>query len=104
MEFQPNTENQPYALLVELEVAQKNVQAVCEVLTELQNFALEEKGCNAYEILQSEENSGKIYLYECYENLAAHNIHANSNYFRDIVPDKLNPLIMEKRITKVVTV
>ena len=104
MEFQPNTENQPYALLVELEVAQKNVQAVCEVLTELQKFALEEKGCNAYEILQSEENSGKIYLYECYENPAAHYIHTNSNYFRDIVPDKLNPLIMEKRITKVVTV
>ena len=98
------TQTNPYAVLKEFDVAADRLQEVTDVLKELQTNALAAEGCYAYEILQSEENPEKLFLYECYENALAHSAYTDSDYFMELVRGKLNILVRGKRITKVVAV
>ena len=91
----------PYAVLKEFDVEAHHLQEVTDLLKELQINVLGEQGCYAFEILQSEENQEKLYLYECFENMTAHAKHTESPYFRELVSGKLNPLLRDKKIIRV---
>lgn len=101
MENNFTTQAGPYAILKEFDVAIHHLKEVTDLLKELQINALEEQGCYAFEILQSEENPEKLYLYECFENMTAYATHTESPYFKELVSGKLNPLLREKKIIKV---
>lgn len=93
----------PYVIIVEWDVAPENVEKLLDLLTEMQTETFEnEEGCITYDILQSEANPAKIFIYETYENEAAFNKHINSTYFQEIVPKEIKPLIKAEKITKVI--
>lgn len=93
--------NKPIALFVEFEFDSKDIGLAVELLTEMQNQTIEhEEGCIAYDMLLNVEEPNTIYLYECYENKAALDVHNNAVYFKKIVNEKLAPLIKAKKILK----
>lgn len=88
-------------LFVEFELDQKNMETALALLKEMQIQTLEnEEGCIAYDILLSEEQPNKIFLYENYENTLAQREHNNSPYFKEIVSNKLPRYIKGSKITK----
>ncbi len=99
------TGNDPYVILVEFTVDEKNKSQVVELLSEVQQQTLDnEEGCLVYDILLSEEDPTKIFLYESYESDAAYKIHSGSSYFKTIVEKQINPLLKGSKITKVTPV
>ncbi len=88
-------------LFVEFELDQKNMETALALLKEMQIQTLEnEEGCIAYDILLSDEEPNKIFLYENYENTLAQREHNNSPYFKEIVSNKLPRYIKGSKITK----
>lgn len=88
-------------LFVEFELDQKNMETALALLKEMQIQTLEnEEGCIAYDILLSEEQPNKIFLYENYENTQAQREHNNSPYFKEIVSNKLPRYIKGSKIIK----
>lgn len=91
----------PVALFIEFQFEDRNVSLAVELLTEMQNQTIEhEEGCIAYDVLIRDEEPNTIYLYECYENKAALDIHNKASYFKEIVDKKLSTLIKEQKILK----
>lgn len=91
----------PIALFLEFQFEAEDMDFAIELLTEVQNQTIEnEEGCIAYDILLNEEEPNTIYLYECYENKAALDVHNNAAYYKNIVDKQLSPLIKEKRVLK----
>ena len=89
----------PVVLFVEFQFDAKDMDFAIELLTEMQNQTYEnEEGCLTYDILLSTENPNTIFIYECYENNAAVELHNNAPYFKDIVVKKLVPLIKSQKI------
>jgi quinol monooxygenase YgiN len=89
----------PVVLFVEFQFDAKDMDFAIELLTEMQNQTYEnEEGCLTYDILLSKENPNTIFIYECYENNAAVELHNNAPYFKDIVVKKLVPLIKSQKI------
>ncbi len=88
-------------LFVEFQFEAKDMDYAVELLTEMQDQTIEnEEGCIAYDILQNSEEPNTIYLYECYDNKQALDIHNNASYFKEIVGEKLSGLIKTKKILK----
>lgn len=101
--IQAQENEEQYAIIAEYTFDEKNVDAAIELLLELQALTLEnEEGCIIYDVLLSEEDRRKIFVYECYENEAAFKIHTNSIYFKTIVSAKLTPLVKDSKKTKVI--
>ena len=93
--------NKPIVLFVEFEFETKDMNLAVELLTDMQNETIEnEEGCIAYDMLLNVEEPNTIYLYECYENKVALDAHNNASYFKEIVEEKLSPLIKTKKILK----
>ena len=93
--------SKPIVLFVEFEFDTKDMDLAVELLTEMQNQTIEnEEGCIAYDILLNVEEPNTIYLYECYENKAALDIHNNAPYFKEIVNGELSSLIKARKILK----
>ncbi len=91
----------PIALFLEFQFEAEDMDFAIELLTEVQNQTIEnEEGCIAYDILLNDEEPNTIYLYECYENKAALDVHNNAAYYKNIVDKQLSPLIKEKRVLK----
>lgn len=93
----------PYVIIVEFTFDVKDVDKAIELLLEMQTVTLEnEEGCFVYEVLLSEDDPSKIFLYESYESEAAFKTHQKSTYHKTIITDQLSPLLKESRVTKVV--
>ena len=93
-----NTEKS-IVLFVEFQFDADDMDRAIELLTEMQNQTIEnEQGCIAYDMLLNEEKPNTIYLYECYENKAALDLHNSASYFKSIVNEKLSLLIKESNI------
>lgn len=91
----------PIALFLEFQFEAEDMDFAIELLIEVQNQTIEnEEGCIAYDILLNDEEPNTIYLYECYENKAALDVHNNAAYYKNIVDKQLSPLIKEKRVLK----
>lgn len=92
----------PYVILVEFTFDKAKVDEAIELLSEMQLQTLEnEEKCLVYDVLLSEEDPTKIFIYESYENEAAFKAHGQTPYFKDLVQKKLQPLIKQQKITKV---
>lgn len=91
----------PIALFLEFQFEAEDMDFAIELLTEVQNQTIEnEEGCIAYDILLNDEEPNTIYLYECYENKAALDVHKNASYFKEIIEKQLVPLIKAQKIIK----
>ena len=92
----------PYVILVEFTFDAAKVDEAIDLLSDIQLQTLEnEEGCLVYDVLLSEEDPTKVFIYESYENEAAFKKHGNTAYYKEIVAKKLKPLIKQQKITKV---
>lgn len=93
----------PYVIIVEFTFDEKNVDKAIDLLLEMQTQTLvNEEGCIIYDLLLSEEDPSKIFIYESYEHAKAFKAHENSPYYKAIVTKQLAPLIKESKVTKVI--
>jgi len=100
---QAQNEEDPYVILVEFTFDERTVDEAIDLLLEMQEQTLEnEEGCLVYDVMLSEENPAKIFIYESYENEAAFTIHQRSSYHKAIITEKLSPLLKESKVTKVI--
>lgn len=91
----------PISLFVEFQFDTKDMDTAIQLLTNMQNKVIEyEEGCIIYDILLNDEEPNTIYLYECYENKAALDVHKNASYFKEIIEKQLVPLIKAQKIIK----
>ncbi|MPM25642.1 hypothetical protein SDC9_72139 [bioreactor metagenome] len=96
------TPGEPYVILVEFTLDGAKVDEAIELLSDIQLQTLEnEEGCLVYDVLLSEEDPAKVFIYESYESEDAYKVHSNAPYFKEIVLKKLKPLIKSQKITKV---
>ena len=96
-----NNDEKPVILFVEFSFDAKDMGLAVELLTEMQNQTYEnEEGCISYDLLISEEHPNIVFIYECYENKAAVDFHNNAPYFKNIVTNKLVPIIKSQSIKK----
>lgn len=93
---------EPYVILVEFVLDEAKVDEAIELLSDIQLQTLEnEEGCLIYDVLLSEEDSTKVFIYESYENEDAFKAHTKAPYYNEIVVKKLTPLVKSQKITKV---
>lgn len=96
------TSGEPYVILVEFALDGARVDEAIELLSDIQLQTLEnEEGCLVYDVLLSEEDPAKVFIYESYESEDAYKVHSNAPYFKEIVLKKLKPLIKSQKITRV---
>lgn len=96
------TSGEPYVILVEFALDGARVDEAIELLSDIQLQTLEnEEGCLVYDVLLSEEDPTKVFIYESYESEDAYKVHSNAPYFKEIVLKKLKPLIKSQKITRV---
>ena len=92
--LQAQTAGEPYVILVEFMLDEARLDEAIELLSDIQTQTLEnEEGCLVYDVLLSEQEPARIFLYESYESEDAYN--------KEIVLKKLKPLIKSQKITKV---
>lgn len=97
------TPGEPYVIMVEFTFYEEKADEAVELLAQIQSETLEkEEGCLIYDVLLSEEDPAKVFIYESYENEAAFKVHSKAPYFEEIVVKKLTPLIKHQKITKVI--
>src|SRR5690554_7903271 len=59
----------PYVIIVEFTFDEKNVDKAIDLMLDMQARTLEnEEGCIIYDVLLSEDDPSKIFIYESYEN------------------------------------
>lgn len=93
----------PYVIIVEFTFDETNVDKAIDLLLEMQAQTLDnEEGCLVYDVMLSEENPAKIFIYESYENEAAFTKHQRSAYHKAIISEQLSPLLKESKVTKVI--
>ncbi len=86
-------------LFVEFSFDENDLDTAIELMAQMQSQVLEnEEGCLAYDLLMSEEEPNKIFVYESYENQDAVKKHNNSPYFKEIVGGKLKKLIKNQTV------
>lgn len=96
------TSGEPYVILVELTLDEAKVDEAIEVLSDIQLQTLEnEEGCLVYDVLLSEDDPTKVFIYESYESEDAYKIHSKAPYYNAIVVKKLSPLVKYSKLTKV---
>lgn len=96
--------NDPYVLLTEYTVEEANMDKVIDILSEIQTQTLEnEESCSVFEILLSDEDTTKIFIYESYESEAAYKKHTAAAYFKTNAP-KLKPLVKASKKTKLIPI
>jgi len=93
----------PYVIIVEFTFDENDMDKAIDLLLDMQTQTLEnEEGCLIYDVLLSEDDPSRIFIYESYENEVAFKEHEGSDYFRTIVTKQLTPLVKESKVTKVV--
>jgi quinol monooxygenase YgiN len=93
----------PYVIIVEFTFDEKDADRAIDLLLEMQAQTLEnEEGCFVYDVLLSEDDPAKIFIYESYESEAAFILHQGSSYHKAIITDKISPLLKGSKVTKVI--
>ena len=96
--------NEAYVLLTEYTIEESNMDKAIDLLSEIQTQTLEnEESCTVFEILLSDEDTSKVFVYESYESEAAYKKHAAAAYFKNNAP-KLKPLVKATKKTKLIPI
>ena len=96
------TEGEPYVMISVLKLDEANIDNAIDLLSDLQLITLEsEEGCLIFDVLLSDEDPTKAFIYESYLSEDAYNKHMKSKHYSDVYLKKLSPMIKEANITKV---
>ncbi len=88
----------PIVVVARWTVAASSIAQVRALLPELQGQSLAEPGCLGYEILESSATPDVIVLIERYRDAAAIDAHRNSAHYRDLVAERIVPLLVQRQV------
>lgn len=95
-------EGEPYVMISVLKIDEAKIDDAIDLLSDLQLMTLEsEEGCLIFDVLLSDEDPTKAFIYESYLSEDAYNKHMKSKHYSDVYLKKLSPMIKEANITKV---
>lgn len=87
------------ALVVEFDIKPEHRQAFEEIIRSHGKRTKEqEEGCVAFEVLIPNRDENKIFLYECYRDAAAFDVHGKSPLLAE-TREKYKDMIENRRIT-----
>ncbi len=96
------SENEPIVFISELKILESKTDEAIDLLSDLQLQTLEgEDGCIIYDVMISEEDATKVFIYESYESESAYNKHLKSKHYSGIFTKQLKPMLKEFKTTKV---
>lgn len=97
-----HTEGEPYVMISVLEIDEAKIDDAIDLLSELQLITLEsEEECLIFDVLLSDDNPAKAFIYESYSGEDAYNKHVKSKHYSDLYLKKLSPMLKEVNVTKV---
>ena len=91
-------ESDPVVVLAFWHTTPDLLSAVLAAITELRSRTLVERGCTGYEALQQIGDPTWIVLIEEYRDAAAQQDHVNSDHYREIVVERIRPMLIERRV------
>lgn len=87
------------ALVVEFDIKPEHRKAFEEVIrSHAKRTKEQEEGCVAFEVLIPKQDDNKIFLYECYRDAAAFDVHGKSPLLAE-TRGKYKDMIENRRIT-----
>lgn len=96
------TPSDPVVFISELKIVEAKVDDAIDLLSELQLETLDkEEGCAIYDVMLSDEDATKVFIYESYESEMAYNKHLKSKHYTDLFVKKIKPMLKESKTTKV---
>jgi quinol monooxygenase YgiN len=72
--------------------------AVVEDVAGLRRLSLAEPGCLGYETFQSTEEPNALVIIERYRDVEAQQAHLDSPHYRELVVDRIRPLLTARRV------
>lgn len=85
------------ALVVELDiVAGQKAAFIARALEHRENVRRNEPGCLRFDIVTSEEDADKVFLYEVYADAAALETHFNTPYMKQYLEDT-GPMVARRK-------
>ena len=87
-------------ILAEFTFSEKNAKEAIRLLDELEGFALDEEGCELFEVTYSVTEPTRVFVYQSYESDEAYNAHRSSAYFKEIMVGKVIPLTETSKVTR----
>lgn len=88
----------PVVVLAHWKTTAAGVAAVLAHLADLRSQSLAEPGCLGYEALQMVDDPSALVLIERYRDEAALEAHRNSAHYRELVVDRILPLLTDRRV------
>ena len=81
------------------EIAAHSLDAVLALVAELRRRSLEEPGCLGYDVFESIDPPGSaLLLIERYRDAAALDAHRGASYYRELVFDRILPMLAARRV------
>lgn len=88
----------PIHVFVRWKVKEGNVQAVLTLLKEVGSKTVQEKGNLFYQVHQSVTNANTLILFEGYTDETSQKAHRNTDHYKKLVIEKINPLLEEREV------
>jgi autoinducer 2-degrading protein len=89
---------QPVYTFAKWQVKNGQLDTVLNLLAEVANKSIEEKGNLFYKVHQSNSDANTLILFEGYTDATAVDEHRNSPYFQNIVIGKIIPLLENREV------
>jgi quinol monooxygenase YgiN len=89
---------EPIIVVARWQMAEERIAAVLELVATLRQSTLAEPGCLGYDVFRSVENQGELLLLERYRDNAAIEAHRNSPHYKELVVERIIPLLTSRQV------
>jgi quinol monooxygenase YgiN len=90
--------SEPVVVIARWTTTVKSVDGVLALVEQLRQRSLEEPGCLGYEVLRNVGAPESIVLIESYADPSALEAHRRSEHYRELVVERLLPLLTGRRL------
>lgn len=92
------TTSEPVVVVAHWQTTEASAAEVIALVAALREKSLAEPGCVGYEAFRSVDDATALVLIEHYVDGAAQEAHLSSSHYRDIVVDRIRPLLTDRRV------
>jgi quinol monooxygenase YgiN len=89
---------EPVVVVAHWQTTEAALDTVLAHVAELRPQALAEPGCLGYAVFQSVDDPTGLVLIERYRDRPALNTHANSAHYRELVVERIRPLLTDRQV------
>jgi quinol monooxygenase YgiN len=90
--------NNKIQILAEFKIFDNNVEQAKELFNELAKCSLKEPDCLIYDVKQDSKDGSWFIINEAFHNQDAFDYHKTTKHYFEILKNKLESLIVEKRV------